>query len=329
MLGPDDSVTRRLSCGDAAKLLKCSPLAVRCYLSLFWGEDSERAGLARCRPGAVADLLGSSKRATIAALDELQSIGLIRWSADEGLAIRDGFALANWPKDWPNARAWAHTIMRLRDGVIASELRDSLGDRIEAALQATSKATSGVTYQAASEAIVRQSVSPSVRQSNSTPLPTVAAPTGATAPVKERKERAPRATFAEPTEQETLALVEALVPTLQPFRQERIAAACYSYWQSAGWKRKSGLIKDWPATVRTWVTNQADRDKDVSVALVARPIKSAAPLPSKAFPFYASNGKGLNAPEFIHPTLGPTEMTREEFDADQAKLPVYMRAPTC
>jgi hypothetical protein len=50
---------------------------------------------------------------------------------------------------------------------------------------------------------------------------------------------------------------------------------------------------------------------------------------SKAFPFYASNGKGLNAPEFIHPTLGPTEMTREEFDADQAKLPVYMRAPTC
>ena len=46
MHGPDDSVTRRLSCGDAATLLRCSPLAVRCYLCLFWGDNSVRAAIA-------------------------------------------------------------------------------------------------------------------------------------------------------------------------------------------------------------------------------------------------------------------------------------------
>lgn len=292
MLGPDDSVTRRLSCGDAAKLLKCSPLAVRCYLSLFWGEDSERAGLARCRPGAVADLLGSSKRATIAALDELQSIGLIRWSSDEGLAIRDGFALANWPKDWPNARAWASTIMRLRDGLIAAELRESLGSRLEAASQATSKAAYEATSQAASEAIVRQSVSPSVRQSNSTPLPLVAAPTGATAgkvkavstqldlgdrtgAVSEPKQvKKASLVQKQPTVDETKAIFTALGC---PANRLHVAENCLDYWISQGFKRKNGPILDWPATCRTWWRNEVQRNGSVGMMRVGNLMIPVAP----------------------------------------------------
>ncbi len=275
MLGPDDAVTRRLSCGDAAKLLQCSPLAMRAFLALFWGEDSERAGLSRCRPGAMAEVLGSSRRAVVSALDELQSIGLIKWSADEGLAIRDGFALANWPKDWPNSRAWANTIMRLRDGLIVSELRESLRSQLQAASQATSKAASEATSQATSEAIVRQSVSPSVRQSNSTPLPLVAAPTGATAgkvkaasaqldlgdrtPAVSEPKPVKKATLAQkpPTADETKAIFTALGC---PEERLHVAENCLDYWISNGFKRKNGPILDWPATCRTWWRNELDRN---------------------------------------------------------------------
>ena len=33
------------------------------------------------------------------------------------------------------------------------------------------------------------------------------------------------------------------------------AESFYDYWESAGWSRKSGKIKDWRATVRTWLKN--------------------------------------------------------------------------
>ena len=33
------------------------------------------------------------------------------------------------------------------------------------------------------------------------------------------------------------------------------AESFYDYWESAGWSRKSGKIKDWRATVRTWLRN--------------------------------------------------------------------------
>lgn len=160
-----------------------------------------------------------------------------------------------------------------------------------------------------------------ITKEQDTPLPSVAAPTGATALSKERKERAPRTTFSEPTEADTLEIIRSLVPTLPQFRQERIATACFSYWQSAGWKRKSGPIKDWPATVRTWVTNQADRDKDVSVALASKPAKPAAPAAAKVYPYYAKSGKGLDAPEYYDPEYGWTDMTEARWKETGDALP--------
>jgi len=33
----------------------------------------------------------------------------------------------------------------------------------------------------------------------------------------------------------------------------------HDYWTSAGWRRKAGPVKDWKATVRTWLANEAER----------------------------------------------------------------------
>jgi len=40
----------------------------------------------------------------------------------------------------------------------------------------------------------------------------------------------------------------------------RLARGCLAYWESAGWKRKTGPIASWPGTVRTWLANQHERD---------------------------------------------------------------------
>lgn len=300
--------------------------AERAYLRLALGRFSTRTGIVKYNARDLASEARLRPSELEAALAELERSGHILRAENAPAVYLLGFCSAFAPRPVDNRRSWLVELGGCKYANLASQAMKEIEDaQATGGPVGTRRGAGGYPVAPLQE----QEQEQEQNRINSTPLPTVTAPTGATAPAKERKERAPRTIFAEPTEQETLVLVEALVPTLQPFRQERIATACYSYWQSAGWKRKSGPIKDWPATVRTWVTNQADRDKDVSVALASKPSKAAAPTASKAFPFYASNGKGLNAPEFIHPTLGPTEMTREEFDADQAKLPAYMRAPPC
>ena len=131
MSAPDSSVPRLLECGNAVKLASCSPLAMRVYLHLFWGEDSEKPGFGRCVPSLLADTLKSSKRAIVAALDELQSVDLIVWSADERIAYRPGFAERFKPATPANVNNWHDTAARLRDGVIAAQVREDIGPRLD------------------------------------------------------------------------------------------------------------------------------------------------------------------------------------------------------
>lgn len=125
----DDHIHRSMTVGESNRLRKASPLAVRVFLALFWGEDSERAGFGRCRPGSLADQEQSSRRAVVAALDELQSAGLIVWSQSEALAIRPGFANQFWPNDPSNQINWWRAIIALRDGFVAAQLRESVAHR--------------------------------------------------------------------------------------------------------------------------------------------------------------------------------------------------------
>lgn len=159
MQSPTREVPRLLECGTAVDLCQRSPLAIRCYLTLFWGEDSERPGFGRCVPSLLADTLGSSKRAVVSALDELASAGLIVWSADERLAYRPGFANRFKPHDWRNRVNWWNAAARLRDGLIASQVREDIGGRPEVTSEVTSKVACQVTSEVASQDLSVSSVS--------------------------------------------------------------------------------------------------------------------------------------------------------------------------
>tara|TARA_R110000868_G_scaffold305065_1_gene566192 strand:+ start:789 stop:1715 length:927 start_codon:yes stop_codon:yes gene_type:complete len=127
---PADEVPRLLECGNAMTLaLKASPLAMRVYLCLFWGDGSEKPGIGRCGPGELADVLQSSRRAIVAALDELKSLGLIEWSDTERLAYRPGFALRFNPDNYITHTNWLNTVERLRDGLIRAQVLKDIGPR--------------------------------------------------------------------------------------------------------------------------------------------------------------------------------------------------------
>lgn len=129
MSAPADHVPRLLECGNAMKLATCSPLAMRVYLHLFWGEDSEKPGFGRCSIGLLQEKLSSSPRAVRAALDELASAGLIVWSETERLAYRPGFAATLRPSQPAVLVNWHDTAAKLPDGLIASQVRKDIGPR--------------------------------------------------------------------------------------------------------------------------------------------------------------------------------------------------------
>jgi hypothetical protein len=56
---------------------------------------------------------------------------------------------------------------------------------------------------------------------------------------------------------------------------EVMARKCHNYWASAGWRRKSGPVKDWEATLRTWRDNNIDTGKSGVKVPVSDPIMDA------------------------------------------------------
>lgn len=290
--------------------------AERAYLRLALGRFSTRTGIVKYNARDLAAEARLRPSELEAALVELERSGHILRADSAPAVYLLGFCSAFAPRSVDTRKSW---VVEVR-GCKYPNLQ------LQAFKEIESGSTSGgpvVNHRVASGGPVGtpqeqdQDQDQDQNRSKSTPLPAVAAPTGA----KVAKEKPKRATFSEPTEPDTLEIVRSLVPTLQAFRQERIATACYSYWQSAGWKRKSGPIRDWPATVRTWVTNQADRDKDVSVALASKPVAPPPAPVEKVWPFYAVDGTGLDAPEYSDPKWGPTSMTEEGWKKFNDSLP--------
>lgn len=121
MPAPDDSVYRALTCGEWRKLRPCSHLAMRVFFELFYGDDSERAGVSIVRPSVLVDDLGSSKRAVVAAINELCSRGLIEYDADNAIAGRVGFIPANLPAQRNNAVGWLNSLPKRPDSFIVAQ----------------------------------------------------------------------------------------------------------------------------------------------------------------------------------------------------------------
>lgn len=246
MSAPDPSVPRLLECGNAVKLASCSHLAMRVYLHLFWGEDSEKPGFGRCSRALLAETLGSSARAVEKALNELQSVDLIVWSDDERLAYRPGFALRFNPRDWSNHASWYDTAARLRDGVIASQVSKDIGPRGSATKAATDEATKAATAGLLSVSSIASVSSMPPTESISTPPPAK----------RTREKREPADPFQEPTLEETTAHFALWLRD----RPELEAQSCILYWRREEWTRKGGKpIKDWKGTCHMWALNAIKR----------------------------------------------------------------------
>lgn len=310
-------VYRTIQLDTLDALRDVSVQAERAYLRLALGRFSSRTGIVKYNARDLAAEARLRPSELEAALVELERAGHILRAENAPALYLLGFCSAFAPRPLDNRRSWLVEIGGCKYANLAAQAMKEIEDAMPTGGPVGGRRVSSA-YPVAP--LQEQDQEQDQNKINSTPLPTVAAPTGATAPAKERKERAPRTTFSEPTEADTLEIVRSLVPTLQAFRQERIATTCFSYWQSCGWKRKSGPIKDWPATVRTWVTNQADRDKDVSVALATKPTKPA-PVAEKVYPYYAKSGKGLDAPEYYDPEYGWTDMTEARWKETGDALP--------
>lgn len=249
----DDDVYRPLTCGDWRKLRHMSPLAIRVFFELFWGDDSERAGVVRYRPGAIADDLHSSKRAVVAAVAELVAAGLVEASESSLTAARLGFANRFAPKDRARLVAWQRSIPRGRDPLVGAEAAGIIAARVEqSSLQCKEQSSlqSSLQCKLPKGPIVQQTTD----HSSSDPI------LGLTpqAPVEAKPKR--KATVAQkpPTRDETRAIFVAL--GCPPRELDRIANGCFDYWLSQGWRRRTGPIVDWPATCRTWWRNALERE---------------------------------------------------------------------
>ena len=140
---PADRYSRMLSGDEAFALVERSPLAIRVFLAMFWGGGSERCGVARAKPGEIADDLKSSRRAIVAALQELQAAELIIYSESEQLAYRPRFALHFRPTVRNNFVAWQNSALAIRDGLIRAQVLDDLMSGIEPSSTPSSLPSSG------------------------------------------------------------------------------------------------------------------------------------------------------------------------------------------
>lgn len=322
--------------------------AERAYLRLALGRFSTRTGIVKYNARDLASEARLRPSELEAALAELERSGHILRAENAPAVYLLGFCSAFAPRPVDNRRSWLVELGGCKYANLAAQAMKEIED---------AQATGGPVgprrgaggYPVAP--LQEQEQEQEQNRINSTPLPTVATPTGATAPSKERKEKTAQA--PDPAA-DLIALYHEACPSLarsqgKPVTLKACAIAIRRESDLSAWKERfrraelsdfltgrSGNDRPFKADL-LWILNPTNAEKIdagrydnrgkpgmMTHAGTYKPTE-----PETIWPFYASNGKGLNAPEFIHPTLGPTEMTREEFDADQAKLPVYMRAPPC
>jgi hypothetical protein len=238
---PADTVYRALDCGDWRKLRGTSNLALRVYLELFWGDDSERAGVVLYRPAVVADTLGSSRRAVAKAVEELVAAGLVAADEDERVASRVGFIPRHLPGDRNNRVSWLNNMPQSRDSLIVAQAVGLIESMPLPTKRPTKRPTGGPACEPTGE--------PQEPQEPQEPFsPLEREPLSLTAPQQPAKKR--RAKFVPPTEAE---VKEVFVAKGMPEREAVHEATKFcGHHESKGWAK----IVDWRAAAgKTWFTN--------------------------------------------------------------------------
>lgn len=223
---PDSDVYRPLSCEDWDCLRGVSPLALRAFFELFWGSDSERAGVVAYRPAAVADELGSSRRAIVVAVAELVEAGLVEADESARVAYRVGHIERFAPRDRSRLLAWRRSVPPLRGSTVAAAAIAT----IEASLAAATVAEAPPPSKASSKPAPKRSPAPA------------AAPQGAR--------------FVAPTAEDVAkAFRERGMPPLDVSRE---SAKFVAYYGANGWKVGKNAMKSWRAAATGWHVRWAE-----------------------------------------------------------------------
>jgi hypothetical protein len=243
-----------------------SPLAQRTWFWLWTGPTSTPHGVVSVRPYHAAGALKTKPSALLVALSELEQAGRIVMQQGSPSRI-DLYLVGYLPAQCPvrpvQRRGIKKGIERVDLGLPTSQALEEWAIWDAACSKADDRLESGWTEP---EPQQKQKQKQENKQEKmvSTEAPAVAV---------DKPKRAKTLAQDPPDLQATVDYF------LEQGSTEGEAHKCHDYWLSAGWRRKSGPIKDWLATCRTWIGNSA---------------QFAAPG--------RNTGKGLPSPRTVVPT---------------------------
>lgn len=322
---------------DITALRRVSLAARAVFLEAFGAELGSKTGLVEIRPNLIAaESEGVLTRLAVErALDELVAAGLVVWSHPERMAYHLGHLIRHGATNPKHAAGWRSQLLAMPE----CSARDAAVSELDGIPYRKGIDRVSIGYRHGNQQEQEQEQE---QNGNSTPLPTVAAPIGATAPSKAPKEKT---TQPDPTAN-LIALYHEACPSLarsqgKPVTLKACAAAIRRESDLAAWKERfrraelsdfltgrSGNDRPFKADL-LWILNPTNAEKidagrydnrgKPGMATHAETYKP--PEPEKIWPFYAVSGKGLTGPEFSDPELGPTDMTEADWKAFNDSLP--------
>jgi hypothetical protein len=224
---------RHLYAADLTALRDLSVMAERVYVHLACGERSSACCMASCDPEHLRYSVRARRTAEVLdALAELETAGWLVLDLSCKQAWLPVQAKRTWIVSDSSATGWRNDLSRFKVSVAT---RQALAF-IDSAPVPPPKGQ-GSTPDLRSRNRIR----------NSTSIPIgIEAPAVAVDPKPKR---------AKTLAQDPPDLQATVDYFLEQGSTEGEAHKCHDYWLSAGWRRKSGPIKDWLATCRTWIGN--------------------------------------------------------------------------
>jgi hypothetical protein len=201
--------------------------------------------LLRVHAGALADDLGHSKPAVIDALTRLHNDGHIVWDADTRTALC-WFVIRNvtLPAE-TNRKSYLTECSVFSDSPPRREATKWI-QAIEITTGKGAQSKQQSSYLSKPPSTPLSSAQQRTENREQLPIPIGI---GAPAVAVDKPKRAKTLAQDPPDLQATVDYF------LEQGSTEGEAHKCHDYWLSAGWRRKSGPIKDWLATCRTWIGN--------------------------------------------------------------------------
>jgi len=246
---------------------------------LIAGLESNKSGARYVRPMSIADDLGRTAHGVKKAIATLANLGLLHADPESGHVWVPDCILANPVQNPSHATHYRNELARLGSSLVLTKALDLVQSQLDTVSKTvldtvpnTVPNTVSVTVSDTSDQrTVNSNQETAYRNRTFTPAPAAPAPTGLLVDVPvEKVKRKPKAKAPDladnpPTIEETIALfVHEGCPEADA---DRIGRGCHGHWESKGWKRGRDPIVSWAGTVRTWLSNQCERDRDLANAV--------------------------------------------------------------